>query len=134
MGTLSSMTGSESTFVWDLPQQRAFDEIKRLLQAHRDHHRVPLDYSKNAAPIWLVTDGSQAGIAGVISQGDNFRSARVAAFFSAKLSRAQTNYPVHEIEMLAGVESCCDGKDLPKPLPPRAPPRPESSRGGRAPA
>ncbi len=29
----------------------------------------------------------------------------MAAFFSAKLSSAQMNYPVHEIEMLAGVEA-----------------------------
>lgn len=92
MGILTSLTGSESSFKWDFTHQRAFDEIKRLVHAHRDHHRVPLDYSPGAPPIWLVTDGSHGGVAGVVSQGENFRSAKVAAFFSAKLNSAQMNY------------------------------------------
>ena len=36
----------------------------------------------------------------------------MAAFFSAKLSAAQSNYPVHEIEMLAGVESMRRHRDI----------------------
>ena len=112
MGILTSLTGSESSFKWDFTHQRAFDEIKRLVHAHRTHHRVPLDYSASAPPIWLVTDGSHGGVAGVVSQGDDFRTAKVAAFFSAKLTSAQMNYPVHEIEMLAGVESMLRHRDI----------------------
>ncbi|PIL27303.1 transcription factor [Ganoderma sinense ZZ0214-1] len=112
MGILSSLTGSNASFVWDFTHQRAFDEIKQLVHAHREHHRKPLDYSTTADPIWLVTDGSHGGIAGVISQGPDFRSGRVAAFFSAKLSSAQSNYPVHEIEMLAGVEAMLRHRDV----------------------
>ena len=95
-----------------LHQQRAFDEIKRLLSAHRTHSRVPLDYSDGAAPIWLVTDGSYGGVAGVISQGDDWRGGRVAAFFSAKLTSAQANYPGQEVKMLAGVESMRRHRDI----------------------
>ncbi|TFY61096.1 hypothetical protein EVJ58_g4727, partial [Rhodofomes roseus] len=105
MGILTSLTGLDASYKWDFTHQRAFEEIKRLVQAHRDHRRIPLDYSSEAQPIWLVTDGSHGGIAGVVSQGPNFREAHVAAFYLAKLSSAQMNYPVHEIEMLAGVES-----------------------------
>ncbi|PIL32366.1 hypothetical protein GSI_05612 [Ganoderma sinense ZZ0214-1] len=105
MGILSSLTGSEISFKWEFTHQRAFNEIKKLLHAHREHHCVPLDYSKDAARIWLVTDGSHGGIAGVVTQGEDFRRGNVAAFFSAKLSSAQMNYPVHEIEMLVGIES-----------------------------
>ena len=36
---------------------------------------------------------------------DNRKNAHVAAFHSAKLNAAQRKYPVHEIEMLAGVET-----------------------------
>ncbi|KAK7678531.1 hypothetical protein QCA50_018403 [Cerrena zonata] len=61
---------------------------------------MPLDYSSGAKPIWLVMDGSIAGIAGVV-QGCNFWMGHVAAFYSAKLTSAQSNYPVHEIKMLA---------------------------------
>ncbi|KAF5353903.1 hypothetical protein D9756_007285 [Leucocoprinus leucothites] len=42
---------------------------------------------------------------GVISQGEEWKEGRVAAFFSAKLKPAQQNYPVHEIELLAGYET-----------------------------
>ena len=48
MGILSSLTGSETSFKWEFTHQRAFDEIKKLLHAHCEHHRVPLDYSKDA--------------------------------------------------------------------------------------
>ncbi|KAJ2970575.1 hypothetical protein NUW54_g12699 [Trametes sanguinea] len=112
MGILTALTGSEASFKWEYTHQRAFDEIKRLVHAHREHHRVPLDYSPTAPPIWLVTDGSHGGIAGVVAQGDDFRRGRVAAFFSAKLSSAQMNYPVHEIEMLAGVEAMRRHRDI----------------------
>ena len=36
----------------------------------------------------------------------------MAAFYSAKLNSAQRNYPVHEIEMLAGVETMLRHKDI----------------------
>lgn len=112
MGILTSLTGSESSFKWDYTHQRAFDDVKRLVHAHREHRRVPLDYTSTAPPIWLVTDGSIAGIAGVVTQGNDFRSGHVAAFYSAKLSSAQSNYPVHEIEMLAGVESMLRHREI----------------------
>ncbi|CAL1702710.1 unnamed protein product [Somion occarium] len=105
MGILTSLTGADACFKWEFTHQRAFEEVKHLIHEHREHHRVPLDYSPGAPRIWLVTDGSLGGIAGVICQGDSWRAGRVAAFYSAKLSSAQMNYPVHEIEMLAGVES-----------------------------
>jgi hypothetical protein len=36
----------------------------------------------------------------------------VAAFYSAKLDSAQQNYPVHEIEMLAGIETMLRHRDI----------------------
>ncbi|PSS18923.1 hypothetical protein PHLCEN_2v3139 [Hermanssonia centrifuga] len=112
MGALTELTGPDKVFHWDYTQQRAFDEVKRLVHGHREHHRVPLDYSDGAPPIWLITDGSVSGVAGVISQGPERRTAKVAAFFSAKLTPAQANYPIHEIEMLAGVESMRRHRDI----------------------
>jgi hypothetical protein len=47
-----------------------------------------------------------------VSQGDDWKSAKAAAFFSAKLSSVQQNYPVHEIEMLAGVEAMLRHQDI----------------------
>ncbi|KAG9223419.1 hypothetical protein CCMSSC00406_0007606 [Pleurotus cornucopiae] len=112
MGVLSSLTGDQVSFRWEFTHQRAFEDIKRKLHDWRDHHRVPLKYGDDAEPIWLITDGCATGISGVVAQGREWRVARVAAFYSAKLNPAQQNYPVHEIEMLAGVESMMRHRDI----------------------
>ena len=39
-------------------------------------------------------------------------TAKIAAFYSAKLNSAQRNYPVHEIEMLAGIETMLRHADI----------------------
>jgi len=105
MAVLSSITGDKVPFRWGYTEQRAFDEVKALVHQAREYRRVPLSYSKDAPPIWMVTDGCATGISGVISQGEDWKTAKIAAFYSAKLNPAQQNYPVHEIEMLAGIET-----------------------------
>ena len=60
----------------------------------------------------MVTDGCATGISGVVSQGSDWKTAKIAAFYSAKLNPAQQNYPVHEIEMLAGVETMLRRADI----------------------
>ena len=112
MGILSAITGDTVPFRWGYTEQRAFDEVKKLVQQARDHHRVPLDYSEKAPTIWMVTDGCSTGISGLVSQGDDWKTAKIAAFYSAKLNPAQQNYPVHEIEMLAGVETMLRSADI----------------------
>ena len=105
MAVLHGLTGDNAVFHWGFTEQRAFDDVKTLVQAAREHHRVPLNYDKSAPPVWMVTDGCAMGVARLVSQGADWRTAKIAAFYSAKLNPAQQNYPVHEIEMLAGVET-----------------------------
>jgi hypothetical protein len=112
MGILHHLTSDSVPWRWDEIHQRAFDEVKERATRCKDHHRRPLTYEKNAQPVNMVTDGCITGIAGVISQGDNWKTAAVAAFYSAKLSPAQQNYPVHEIEFLAGVETMLRHRDI----------------------
>jgi hypothetical protein len=78
----------------------------------RNHSRRPISYEKGAPQIWMVTDGCATGIAGLVSQGPDWETAKVAAFYSAKLNNAQRNYPVHEIEMLAGIETMLRHRDI----------------------
>ena len=59
-----------------------------------------------------MTDSCATGIAGLISQGDEWKIASITAFYSAKLNSAQRNYPVHEIEMLTSVETMLRYKDI----------------------
>ena len=112
MGVLSSITGDAVPFRWGYTEQRAFDEVKQLVHQVRTNRRVPLDYSNGAPPIWMITDGCATGIAGVVSQGNDWKTASIAAFYSAKLNSAQQNYPVHEIEMFAGVETMLRHVDI----------------------
>ncbi|KAJ8457109.1 hypothetical protein ONZ45_g18448 [Pleurotus djamor] len=112
MGVLSGLTGDKVPFRWGPTHQRAFDEVKLLVERFRAHSRRPLDYSAGADPIWLITDASATGVAGVVSQGKDWRTSRVAAFYSAKLNSAQQNYPVHERELLAGLESMVRHRDI----------------------
>jgi hypothetical protein len=112
LGVLSAVTGDTVPFRWTHTEQRAFEEAKNLTQLARNHSRKPISYEKDAPPVWMVTDGCLTGIAGVVSQGPDWKSAVVAAFYSAKLNSAQRNYPVHEIEMLAGVETMLRHRDV----------------------
>jgi hypothetical protein len=112
LGVLSAITGDAVPFRWTQTEQRAFEEVKRLTHLARNHSRRPIIYGKDAPQVWLVTDGCATGIAGVVSQGDDWKTAMIAAFYFAKLNNAQRNYPVHEIEMLAGVETMLRHKDV----------------------
>ena len=112
LGVLSAVTGDTVPFRWGYTEQRAFDEAKRLTEAARMHSRRPISYKKGAPQVWMVTDGCATGVAGVVSQGIDWKTAKVAAFYSAKLNNAQRNYPVHEIEMLAGIETMLRHKDV----------------------
>ena len=112
MGVLSAIMGDTVPFQWGYTEQRAFDEVKALVHHAREHHRIPLTYGVNAPPIWMITDGCSTGVSGLVSQGKDWKTAKVAAFYSAKLNPAQQNYPVHEIEMMAGVETMLRHSDI----------------------
>lgn len=112
MGVLSAITGDNVPFKWTNMEQRAFERVKQYVQACRDHCRVPLIYGGTAPHVWLMTDACINGVATVIAQGDDWKTANVAAFFSAKLSTAQQNYLVHEQEMLTGVEGMLQYRDI----------------------
>lgn len=104
MGILMALTGDTVPFCWTYLEQRVFEDVKNLIHLTCDHYWVPLIYSKDALMICMVMDGCATGILGLISQGNKWKMVKIAAFYSAKLNPAQQNYPVHEIEMLAGIE------------------------------
>jgi len=112
LGILSEASTETRPFKWDFTEQRAFNTIKQYVAACAPHSRVPLDYSPNHDPIWIMTDACINGISGVIAQGPDWKGAKIAAFYSAKLSSAQRNYPVHEQELLAGVETMLRHRDI----------------------
>jgi hypothetical protein len=112
LGVLSAASADGVPFSWTFAEQRAFDKVKRYVAACAPHCRVPLNYSAGHKRIWLMTDASATGIGGVVAQGDDWKKAKVAAFYSAKLSSTQRNYPVHEQEALAGLETMVRHRDI----------------------
>ena len=105
MGMLSFVTGDTVPFRWGYTEQRAFEEVKALVHQVRENQHIPLNYLEGVSPVWMVTDGCSTGISGLVSQGKDWKMAKIAAFYSAKLKPAQQNYLVHEIERLAGVKN-----------------------------
>ncbi|QRV84578.1 Transposon Ty3-I Gag-Pol polyprotein [Ceratobasidium sp. AG-Ba] len=101
MGLLTSRASIHKHWNWDATAQRAFDEVKEIVSKWRDHHRVAIDYSEGAPPINLVTDASLTGASGILSQGEDPKTAKIAMFWSGKFTPTQQNYPVHELELYA---------------------------------
>jgi RNase H-like domain found in reverse transcriptase/Reverse transcriptase (RNA-dependent DNA polymerase) len=112
MGVLTALTGDTVPFRWDFTHQRAFEEIKNVIAESQSRHHIPLKYGPSADPIYMVTDGCATGVSGLVSQGRDWRGAKVATFYSAKLNSVQQNYAVHEIEMFAGVEMMLRHHDI----------------------
>ena len=105
MGHLSSLTAEPRPWRWDSTAQRSFDKVKWIVNEHRDLHRKALNYAPGAPPIYVTTDGCLTGGGGYVSQGEKPENAGVVAFWSGKWNAAQQNYPVHEQELLALVET-----------------------------
>jgi len=105
MGHLSSLTAETRLWKWDDTAQRSFEKVKQIVHEHRDNRRKALDYRTGADPIYVTTDGCLTGGGGYVSQGKDLVSANVVAFWSGKWNAAQQNYPVHEQELLALVET-----------------------------
>jgi len=61
-----------------------------------------------------MTDACGNGIDGVVAQGLDWKNTKVATFYSAKMTSTQQNYPVHEQEMLVGVETMLWHQDVTK--------------------
>jgi hypothetical protein len=80
---------------WDLIHQIAFDNVKTTIAKE-----VVLAYPDFTKPFDIYTDASTKQLGSDITQ-DN----RPIAFFSRKLSGAQSKYTVTELELLAIVET-----------------------------
>ena len=109
---LAEASAETRPFQWGYTKQHAFEMVKHYVSVCAPHCRVPLNYGPNRDPIWVMMDACGNGISGVVTQGCEWKGAKVAAFYSAKMSSAQCNYPVHEQEMMAGVETMICHQDI----------------------
>jgi hypothetical protein len=72
---------------WESIHQQVFDEVKAITTKE-----VVLAYSDFTKPFKIYTDASTTQLGVVITQGN-----RPIAFFSRKLSKAQSNYSVTKL-------------------------------------
>lgn len=105
MAVLSNVAAIGKPWKWTYTEQRAFENVKSIVNRWRNTRRVSIDYSPGAPICNLCCDASFTGGSGVLSQGEDYKTAKVIAFWSGKFNPAQQNYPVHEQELLAIVES-----------------------------
>ena len=96
------MTSNKAEFKWEMEQQKAFDEIKKVIS--REAILTFPDFSK---PFHVFTDASDYQLGGVIMQEN-----KPLAFYSRKLNSAQKNYTTGEKELLSIVEVCREFRDI----------------------
>ncbi len=91
---LSRMTSKTTPFKWGEEQQKAFEDIKAIIA--RD---VMLSYPDFSKVFHVYADASQTQLGATIVQDE-----KPIAFWSRKLTPAQTRYTVTEKELLSLVE------------------------------
>ena len=95
-------------FEWMPLLDKCFESIKTL--ACKAPIVKPIDYD-NPDPIWVITDGSKAGVGAVYGQGPDWKTCRPAGFMSKKFSNAQQHYRTHEHETIAVLEALMKWED-----------------------
>lgn len=103
---LSKLTTKATTRIdetnWGPAEQTAFEKIKNTM-VNLPCLR-PIDHA-SSVPVWVMTDASQVGLGAVLMQGEDYKTAITAAYYSRQFIPAEKNYGVHEQEMLAVVEA-----------------------------
>ena len=94
LAPLTALTSIKVKWKWTEVEQNAFDTMKRLLA-----RETILSFPDFAKPFHIHTDASKIQLGAVISQED-----KPIAFYSRKLSSAQTRYTTTERELLSIVE------------------------------
>ena len=93
---------------WTPLLDKCFESIKTL--ACKAPILKPIDHN-NPDPIWVITDGSKAGVGAAYGQGPNWKMCQPARFMSKKFSNAQQHYQTHEHEMIAMLKALMKWED-----------------------
>ena len=99
---LSGCIRNSCPFEWMPLLEKCFETIKTL--ACKAPILKSIDYD-NPDPIWVITNGSKAGVGAIYSQGPNWKTCQPARFMSKKFINAQQHYQTHEHEMITVLEA-----------------------------
>ena len=90
------MTFTKIPFIWGVSEENTFLEIKKIMVA------LPVLALPNSdKPFIVETNASDFAVGAVLLQVGDDNLEHPVAFFSRKMLPAETNYPVHNKEMLA---------------------------------
>ena len=96
LAPLSALMSEKNKFQWTPEAQQAFENVKRIVA-----RETLLAYPDFTKPFHIYTDASKHQMGAVIVQ-----DGKPIAFYSKKLSPAQTRYTTTERELLSIVETC----------------------------
>jgi len=102
LAPLTKLVSKEAKWQWGHEQQKAFETIKKIVS-----REVLLAYPNFDRPFDIHTDASHEQLGAVISQ-----DGKPIAFYSRKLSDAQTRYTTTERELLAIVETLKEFRNI----------------------
>jgi len=97
---LYKICSEKRKFQWRPLQQKSFEVLKSQMC-----HAITLYFPNFSKPFILLTDASDHGVSGALSQYDDKDLERVISFCSKTLDFAQQNYSTVEKELLAMVFS-----------------------------
>lgn len=98
---LSSLSKKGIPWKWDLPQQQAFEEIKK--QFLED---IIIQYPDFSRKFYISTDASTTHIGAELFQKTDEGQHQTLSFISRTLNSAERNYGTTELELLAIVFAC----------------------------
>src|SRR5210317_1987253 len=102
LAPLTELCSKTTKFQWTERQQKSFDEIKEMVR-----ESTQLAYPDFTKPFIIHTDASDRQLGAVISQDE-----KPIAFYSRKLSPAQTRYTTTERELLAIVQTLKEFRNI----------------------
>ena len=102
LAPLTRLVSKNAKFAWTDVEQKAFDDIKRVLG-----RETLLAYPQFDKPFVIHTDASNTQLGAVISQ-----EGQPIAFYSRKLSPAQQRYTTTEQELLSIVETLKEFRNI----------------------
>ena len=102
LAPLTNLTSKNVKFKWTDEHQKAFDEIKTVIA-----QETLLTYPDFSKPFHLHTDSSKVQLGSNITQDE-----KPIAFYSRKVSPAQTRYTTTERELLSIVETLKEFRNI----------------------
>lgn len=97
---LTDLMKKDVSFKWEEREEASFQLIKRSFKEN-----VVLQHFDWDRPARLETDASDRGTGGVLLQPDAHNIWKPVAFFSRKMSPAESNYEIYDKELLAIVQA-----------------------------